>query len=131
MDILAALAGLLAGAALTWQFTQGRAAADRARRQALADAEVSRWRAAAERAAATAARAQDQARAWQDGCARGRADILDIARALGYPAPVPAVPSSSAATSAGARIRQASVTSSASRPASTAASRSMTSGQPS
>jgi hypothetical protein len=135
MDILAALAGLLAGAALTWQFAQGRAAADRDRRQAAADAQILRWREAAERAAATAAREQEQALAWRDGCAQGRADILAVARALGYPPAAPAAASNSAsnsaATSAGARIRQASVTSSASLPASIASSRSMTTAQPS
>jgi hypothetical protein len=82
MNILSVLAGLVIGAAATWQLAQGRAAAQRRRLQALLSERICYWQDEAERASASAARLSEKTAAWLTGCQQGRDDVLSLARAL-------------------------------------------------
>jgi hypothetical protein len=78
MEIVAGLAGLLTGAAAAWHLARRRAAAETSRLQA----RISYWRDEADRAKASAARAEEQAVAWAAGYQQGREDVLSLARAF-------------------------------------------------
>jgi hypothetical protein len=78
MEIIAALAGLLTGAAAAWRLARWRTAAETSRFQA----RIGYWHDEADRAKASAARAAEQAAAWAAGCQQGREDVLSLALAL-------------------------------------------------
>lgn len=86
MDILAALSGLLIGAATAWQLMQWRAAAAMSRLQEQMEERISYWQDEAERARATASRLSEQTAAWVAGCRQGREDVLSLTQALAFTA---------------------------------------------
>jgi hypothetical protein len=82
MDILAGLAGLVAGAVMAWQLVRWRAAAELSRLRAQMDERIGYWQDETERARATASRLSERTAAWVAGCQQGREDVLSLARAL-------------------------------------------------
>ena len=84
MDILAGLAGLVAGAVMAWQLVRWRAAAELSRLRAQMDERIGYWQDEAERARAHAARTGEQAAAWAAGCQQGREEVMSLARALAH-----------------------------------------------
>jgi uncharacterized protein YfaQ (DUF2300 family) len=82
MEVVAGLAGLLIGAVTAWVRTRRRAAAEMSRLQAHLAARVGYWQDEAERAKASAARAEEQAVAWAAGYQQGREDVLALARGI-------------------------------------------------
>jgi hypothetical protein len=81
MEVVAGLAGLLIGAVAAWVRTRAGAAAE-ASRQAHLAARIGYWQDEAERAKASAARAEERAAAWAAGYQQGREDTLALARAI-------------------------------------------------
>jgi uncharacterized protein YfaQ (DUF2300 family) len=82
MEIVAGLAGLLIGAATAWVLTRCRAAAEASRLQARHAARIGYWQDEAERAKASAARAEERSAAWSAGYQQGREDVLALTRAI-------------------------------------------------
>ena len=82
MEVVAGLAGLLIGAVTAWVRTRRRAAAEMSRRQAHLAARVGYWQDEAERAKASAARAEERAAAWAAGYQQGREDVLALAHGI-------------------------------------------------
>jgi hypothetical protein len=78
MEVVAGLAGLLIGAATAWVLTRCRAAAEASRLQAHVAARIGYWRDEAERARASAARAEERSAAWAAGYQQGREDVLAL-----------------------------------------------------
>lgn len=82
MNILAGLAGLVIGAAVTWQVAQGYAAAEMSRLRTRLEQRIGFWQGETERARASAAQVTERTAAWVAGCRQGRQDVLSVARAL-------------------------------------------------
>jgi len=82
MEVVAGLAGLLIGAVAAWALTRIRAAAEVGRLQAHLAARIGYWQDEAERAKASAARAEERAAAWAAGYQQGREDVLALARGI-------------------------------------------------
>jgi hypothetical protein len=82
MNILAGLAGLVIGAAVTWQVAHGHAATEMSRLRTRLEQRISFWQGEAERARANAAQVTERTAAWVAGCRQGRQDVLSAARAL-------------------------------------------------
>ena len=82
MEIVAGLAGLLIGTATAWVLTRCRAAAKVSRLQAHLAARIGYWQDEAERAKASAARAEEREAAWAAGYQQGREDVLALARGI-------------------------------------------------
>ena len=82
MSILAALSGLVIGAAAAWQVACWRAAAEIGRLREQAEEQVRYWQDETERARADAAQLADRTAAWVAGCQQGRKDLLSLTRAL-------------------------------------------------
>jgi hypothetical protein len=82
MEAIAGLAGLLIGAAMAWVRTRRHAAAEMSRLQAHLAARIGYWQDEAERAKASAARAEERAAAWAAGHQQGREEVLALARAI-------------------------------------------------
>ena len=82
MEVVAGLAGLLIGTAAAWVLTRCRAAAEMSRLRAHLAARIGYWQDEAERAKATAARAEERSAAWADGYQQGREDMLALARGI-------------------------------------------------
>ena len=82
MGVVPGLAGLLIGAAVAWVLTRCQAAAEASRLQAHLSARIGYWQDEAERAKATAARAEERSAAWADGYQQGREDVLALAQAI-------------------------------------------------
>ena len=83
MSILAGIAGLVLGAAVTWQVARGQAAAEMSRLRARLEQRIGFWQGETERARASAAQVTERTAAWVAGCRQGRQDVLSVARALG------------------------------------------------
>jgi hypothetical protein len=82
MEVVAGLAGLLIGAATAWVLVRCRVAAEVRRLQAPLAARIGYWQDEAERAKATAARAEERAAAWAAGYQQGREDVLALTRVI-------------------------------------------------
>jgi hypothetical protein len=82
MEVVAGLAGLLIGTAAAWVLARCRAAAEVSRLQAHLAARIGFWQDEAERAKASAARAEERATAWAAGYQQGREDVLALARGI-------------------------------------------------
>ena len=82
MEVVAGLAGLLIGTVAAWVRARCRAAAEVRRLRAHLAARIGYWQDEAERAKATAARAEERAAAWADGYQQGREDVLALARGI-------------------------------------------------
>jgi hypothetical protein len=82
MVVAAGLAGLLIGAAVAWVLTRCRAAAEASRLQAHLAARIGYWQDEAERAKASAARAEERSAAWAAGYQQGREDVLALTRGI-------------------------------------------------
>ena len=82
MEVVAGLAGLLIGTATARVLVRCRAAAEARRLQAHVAARIRYWQDEAERAKATAARAEERSAAWADGYQQGREDALALAQAI-------------------------------------------------
>ena len=82
MAVVAGLAGLLIGTAAAWVYARCRAAAEVSRLQAHLAARIGYWQDEAERAKASAARAEERAAAWAAGYQQGREDVLALARGI-------------------------------------------------
>lgn len=82
MEVVAGLAGLLIGTATAWALVRCRAAAEARRLQAHIAARIGYWQDVAERAKASAARAEERSAAWADGYQQGREDVLALAQAI-------------------------------------------------
>ena len=79
MEAVTGLAGLLIGAATAWVLARCRAAADVSRVRAHLAARIGYWKDEAERAKASAARAEERSAAWAAGYQQGREDVLTLA----------------------------------------------------
>jgi hypothetical protein len=86
VDILVGLAGLVVGAAVAWQFTLERAAAEMSRLRARLEERIGYWQGEAEQARASADLLSEKTAAWVAGCQQGREDVLSLTRALSQPA---------------------------------------------
>ena len=82
MGVVPGLAGLLIGTVAAWVLTRCRAAAELRRLRAHLAARIGYWQDEAERAKATAARAEERSAAWADGYQQGREDVLALAQAI-------------------------------------------------
>jgi hypothetical protein len=82
MEVVAGLAGLLIGTATAWVLARCRAAAAASRLQARLAARIGYWQDEAERAKASAARAEERSAAWADGYRQGREDVLALTRGI-------------------------------------------------
>jgi len=82
MDIVCALAGLVAGGFAAWEFAQGCAATEISRLRARSEETIRYWEAETKRARAIAAQAEERMAAWLDGCQQGREEALSLARSL-------------------------------------------------
>jgi hypothetical protein len=78
MEVVAGLAGLLIGTVAAWVLARCRAAAEVSRLQAHLAARIGYWQDEAERAKASAARAEERAAGYQ----QGREDVLALARGI-------------------------------------------------
>ena len=82
MEVVAGLAGLLIGTAAAWVLARRRAAAETSRVRMHLTARVGYWQDEAERAKASAARAEERAAEWAAGYQQGREDVLALAHAI-------------------------------------------------
>jgi len=82
MEVVAGLAGLLIGTVAAWVHARCRAAAEVSRLRAHLAARIGYWQDEAERAKATAARAEERSAAWAAGYQQGREDVLALARGI-------------------------------------------------
>jgi len=82
MGVVPGLAGLLIGTVAAWVLTRCRTAAEVRRLRAHLAARIGYWQDEAERAKATAARAEERSAAWADGYQQGREDVLALAQAI-------------------------------------------------
>ena len=82
MEVAAGFAGLLISAAITWVLTRCRTAAKASHLQAHLAARIGYWQDEAERAKASAARAEERSAAWAAGYQQGREDVLALSRGI-------------------------------------------------
>jgi len=82
MVALAALSGLLLGAAVAWRVALAWANAEVSRVRARMQDQIGYWQDQAERARVSASHVAEQTTAWVAGCRQGREEVLSLARAL-------------------------------------------------